>query len=211
MHINEKKRAFLRISSLFAKLFPILFWVLLIYGFDEPYAAGLTILSAAVHEGGHLLMLSTEKSDGSLSGALSGMRIRTGHCRSYFGEIGVLLAGPFANLVFCLLGLTLMPVFGDYALHLALINLFTALSNLLPVRGHDGYRTIRFILEWKESPALFFSLLDALSFSLTAFFSLSALYFMEKYDAGYWVWALFTFAMLSEIKEGLGRTKNGVL
>ena len=210
MHINEKRRFITAISSVFTRFLPILFWLLLIYGFDEPYAAGLTVVSAAVHEGAHLLAMHTLNGLGRLSGSLSGMKIRRARQRSYAEEIAILLAGPLSNLAFCALGFTLMPIFAEYALHLALINLLTALSNFLPVRGHDGYGILSFLLDARQAGRSLYSLLDALSFSLTAFFSLTALYLMERFDAGYWIWALFTASLLSEIKRAVSRTKIGV-
>lgn len=210
MHINEKRRFLGVISSFFARFLPILFWVLLIYGFDEPYAAGLTLLSAAIHEGGHLLAAWMSGAEVSLFGVIFGLRIRHTRQRSYAEEIKILAAGPLVNLAFCALGFTLLPLFGEYALHLALINFFTALSNLLPIRGHDGYGILSFLLEWKQSPPLLYTLLNTLSFTLTALFSLAALYLMERFDAGYWIWVLFTAALLSEMKRGVKYIKSDV-
>ncbi len=210
MHINEKKRFFLFVSGVFGRFLPILFWILLIYGFDEPYVAGLTLLSAAVHEGGHLLAAWLSGTEVRLFGVIFGMRIRRTRRRSYAEEIKILAAGPLVNLAFCALGFTLLPLCGEYALHLAVINLFTALSNLLPIRGHDGYGILSFLLEWKQSPPILYAILNALSFTLTTLFCVTALYLMERFDAGYWIWVLFTAALLSEMKRGVKYIKSDV-
>ena len=43
------------VSKTYKEILPLLFWVLLLFGFDKAYIAVLTLLVALVHEVGHYI------------------------------------------------------------------------------------------------------------------------------------------------------------
>lgn len=210
MHITEFRTFVTKLWRFFNAVLPVLFWILLIFAFDEPCAAVLTALAALIHESGHLLYLLLTSGDGRLIGVLSGFRIQIQR-RGYTDEIKLLLAGPLFNLIFAIIALFAVVLLGEYATLFSMLNLATAVSNLLPVRGHDGYGIIRAILDMKYAPAAFYNALGGVSFFLTALLSLISLYLMDRCDCGYWLYALFIAALISEINSRLKTTKNGIL
>lgn len=70
------------------------FWILLIFGFDEVYVAVLTLISALIHEAGHLIAAGPRI--GGIRYTLSGPRIGSGTV-SYKRRILTLAGGPVAN------------------------------------------------------------------------------------------------------------------
>ncbi len=186
------------------KVLPLVFWVFMIFAFDTPRFAILTIAAALIHEAGHI-------SFGALRGQLrllpsahpTGFRIKTDKFLSYKDELILLIGGPVLNfLAFFLLGilfaLTKRTSFYDFAY----INLFTAFANLLPVKGYDGYRIIEtLILLLKEDATAALTKLRALSFFFTATLLFLSLYFLLKLGEGYWISALFFFSVFVDAKK----------
>lgn len=209
MHITEFRALGTKLLRFFNSVLPVIFWILLIFAFDEPCAAVLTAIAALIHESGHLLYLFFTFGEGRLFGALTGFRIQKKR-RGYGDEIKLLLAGPLLNLIFGIASLFAIPLLGEYAALFSVLNLATAVSNLLPVRGHDGYGIIRAIMDMRYAPSVFYDALEAVSFFLTALLSLVSLYLMDRCDCGYWLYALFIAALISEIKHRLERTKNDI-
>ena len=178
------------------------------YGFDEPHAAGLTLISALTHECGHeAFLMLTGGRGGKLSGRLSGFRIRKEVRLGYGEEIMLYLSGPLANFAFALLFLILVFPLGEYARLGAFINLATGLSNLLPVPGYDGYGIILTVLDAHAAPAILYKLLFAVAFSITALASVTALYFLSRVGDGYWIYAIFISGTLSLVSKSLKKTK----
>lgn len=186
---------------------PLLFWILISFAFDLPYVAILTAIAAMTHELGHIfVILRLKKSSAHLRGTVSGPRI-TMKTLGYRDELTVAAGGPLANLLIAALSCIILP-FGttpSYVLEFITVNLLTAISNLLPVRGFDGYR-ILYCLASKSRRALFFQdLLYCLSFLLSILITLLALYLILKLGEGYWAFILFFSIILAEIKK---RDKN---
>ena len=174
-------------------ILPPLFWGLIIFGFEEPYIAILSIISAIIHECGHLLFM--ERS-GCMRGVLSGFRIRATGMVTYRQKILGYLGGPMANII---LSVVLIPFLGnEYLRMLAILNLATATSNLLPVDGYDGFGIIMAILESKECPSTAFSILSYVSEGLILCFTIFSLYLMDRVGGGYWIFAIF-FSFLIKI------------
>ncbi len=182
-----------------------MFWILLTFGFDKPHTALLTLLSAALHELGHqsFLLLSRGR-PGKMRAGADGPRISAPRLLSYGELILLYLCGPLSNILVFLFSSLLAPAFGDYALEFALINLFTALSNLLPIKGLDGYGILKALIARSEKERLL-PVLCALSFFLTALLMFFALYLAARLDGGYFVYALFLSLF---IKETAGLEKN---
>lgn len=196
------KRLYKMLLHLANELLPMLFWVLLLFGFDKPYIAIITILSALLHETGHYAAILATKCDtGTPVGHFSGFRIRERRVTSYCEEIAILLAGPLANFGVFLL---LIPFLarGGYLATFSLINLATAISNLLPIKGYDGHSALREFARmrgWEH----FVTVLDSISFILCSLFATVALYLMYRHDAGYWIYGIFMASILSEMRKRL--------
>ena len=179
-------------------ILPIIFWLSLIFGFDAPYIAILTIISAVVHELGHCTAIYlTTGIGGRVKGHSSGLRIRRNEALSYRKEIIILLAGPLVNLgLFAIL----IP-FGrahGYIGTFAIINLATGVSNLLPFEGYDGYGAICEALRSLGRPELV-KRLESFSFVLSTGITFISLYLIERFGEGYWIFGLFFFAVLSKL------------
>ena len=178
---------------------PLLFWVILIFGFDTPDIAILTILAALIHELGHLLAASLTKRGGVLRSHLSGFRIGV-TMGSYTDQIILLAAGPLVNLAVFLLTLPHSGLANGYFLMIGYINLLSALSNLLPIEGYDGYGILMTLAEAKNSHRAF-RLLCIASFTLTLSLTLISLYIMLRYGGGYWIFGVFFVTLLTKIKK----------
>ena len=178
---------------------PIIFWISLIFGFDSPYIAILTIISAVLHEIGHSMAISLlSKSEVTIKGHATGFRIKRSGMMTYKNEIAVLLSGPAVNIAIFILSLPLGNVLSGYARILGYINLATGVSNLLPFEGYDGYGIIKKLLELTGTTALIKPLFY-ISFILTTAVTFLALYLLLKFGVGYWVFGVFFTILLSKI------------
>ena len=191
------------IFLLLKKILPVAFWVLLIFGFDSAYAAILTILAALIHEGGHLIfsLSFSHKRNALLKSDLSGFRIRTKYL-SYKEELIAAIGGPIANLAVGLLFL-FFPFgkeFEEYATAFGVLNIMTMVSNLLPIEGYDGYKTISAISSLifrdnlKTDVVLYW-----VSFVFSCIMTFLSLYLMLRLGEGYWIFAVFFSVTLSTI------------
>lgn len=201
MHNNEFSDRFFRLSKALYSLLPILFWLLLIYAFDEPHIAALTVGCALIHELGHLTCAILLGKRIKLRGDVSGFRISGIKQVGYKEELLVYLAGPLANLACALL--YLIPEVGMTLKSFIIINVATAFANLMPIKGQDGYGITRALIELLSDSPLPLQILNGISFALIAFLSLFSLYLMQKCDAGYWICAVFLVSVIAEIRERL--------
>ncbi len=197
----------MRIAIFLNKFLPLLFWGLLMLGFDCVYVAVLTALSALIHECGHLIFAASSKKAALPRADISGFRIKISEM-SYKEELIVAAGGPLINI---LLGVFLLlfggsSPFGNYAKVFGIINLMTALSNLLPIEGYDGYKILFCI------GALVFddmsrteAFLSSFSFLISALMCFLSLYLILKLGEGYWIFVVFFSLTLSAI---IRRTKH---
>ena len=192
-----RRKYVLSVIGFLLRTLPVGFWLALIFAFDEPYVAFLTLIAIAVHELGHIGALVCLSRPYRFFGVGSGLRLRARGQLSYGEELIAAASGPLANVVIFLLvsPFTLLGS-GDYASAFGLINLFTAISNLLPIEGYDGYRVCECIIGQCSSLNIPYSILRAVSFLLSAALSLTALYLIRSFDGGYWVFFIFLFALL---------------
>lgn len=191
------------------EILPVFFWIFLIFGFDEPHVAIMTILSALIHEAGHICYVVT-RLDGrpDLRGALSGFRIRKSPFMSYKQEFLTYLSGPLANLfVFVVLSL-LSAVIGGEFFPFAIINLTTAVSNLLPIVGYDGYGILVTLIKMRDMKPLYLTLLSSISDALIFSLCIISLYFIDRHDGGYWIFGLFFVSMIKCINTNIKRQKE---
>ena len=193
------KKRLVKIIRLFGEtVLPLVFWVSIIFGFDTPDVAILTILSAILHEIGHLLPTLVMKSRiKSVEAHISGFRIKQGG-EGYWSDIIELVGGPLANALVFLLTLPFSGALGGYIGLVGSVNLVTALSSLIPIEGYDGYGIIKKLLELTGVTALIKPLFY-LSFILTTAVTFLALYLLLKFGEGYWIFGVFFTILLSKI------------
>ncbi len=186
------------------KILPLLFWLFLIFAFDTPRLAILTIFAAVIHEAGHIVFgLSRGIVRLMPSPHPSGFRIKAEKTLSYKDEIVLLLGGPVLNFIFFFLAVFLSKLFPESSFFdFAFINLLTALSNLFLIKGYDGYRILEnlFLLRGGESFKLV-KILSWVSFVFTSLLCFLSLYLVLKLGEGYWIFALFFSSTIVDIKK----------
>ncbi len=193
------------------RVLPALFLLFLMLAFDVAWVTALTLLVAAVHELGHIgaaILLGVE--DMSMpSAVLTGLRIRPSRLLSYREEVIIAMGGPLANI---LLFLLLLPVLksGEYVFTLALISLFTAISNLVPIRGWDGHRILIGLLATRLSPVALDTVAHVLTLTFSAVATLLSLLFMMLVGEGYWIFSVFFVILCREImgKQKFAKSEN---
>ena len=177
----------------------MLFWVLLIFGFDVPYVAVLTIICAVIHELGHVFSISRMNAGESLpKGHLSGFRIKRKVVLGYREEIIILLMGPLFNIIAFLLTIPFSSMMSGYVRIFGLLNLATAISNLLPVEGYDGYGILIEIFKSTENHKMI-TRLEFFSFVFSVAVSFLSLYLIDKFGSGYWIFGIFFAIMLTKL------------
>ena len=187
------------LELLSGSVLPILFWLFLIFGFDAPYVAVLTVISAISHELGHCIAISVfTGKDGRVRGHSSGFRIKRSESVSYGKEIAILLAGPTVNLVLFLLLCPFLDNLSGYLGTFAFINLATGISNLLPLEGYDGYGAISEIMR-SFGRADLIKHLECFSFILSIAVTFISLYLIDRFGEGFWIFGLFFFTVVSKV------------
>lgn len=187
------------------QILPILFWVCLILGFEEPKVALLTVVAAIIHEGGHLAFLKIKGiKRPDLRGVISGFRIRSSSMLTYTEETMLYLSGPLANIcataVFTLLC-------GNAAELLSVLNIATAISNLLPIEGYDGYGALRSIFEMRGNEFAL-RVLEGISSGIIFTLCILSIYFIDRFGGGYWIFGIFFFSMLNQLSKWLKNVKS---
>lgn len=177
---------------------PIIFWISIIFGFDTPCVAILTIVAAILHELGHYIAIFYLSGSGQLRGHSSGFRIKQQESLSYGKQISVLLAGPLLNIVIFLLCLPLGNRLYGYIKLFGYINAATGISNLLPLEGYDGYGALHELFRYFAKDSLI-SILEIFSFVLSIFMMFISLYLIDRFSEGYWIFGLFFAAVLSKL------------
>ena len=180
-------------------ILPSLFWLSVIFGFDAPYVAVLTVLCAALHEIGHITALIYVKGSPSVpKGHITGFRIKRRNVLSYKDEALVLAAGPIANILFALFSVPFIKSQGSYALVFFIINASTAISNLLPCEGYDGYGILYQIFESKEISTKH---LENASFLISILLTFFSLYLIGRFGEGYWIFFVFFISLSQKIAK----------
>ena len=205
MHNNEIMSLFSEILAFFDAFLPIFFWIFVIYGFDDKADANLTIIAALIHESGHFLFYYIKgKHLKRLRGTTGGLRIRKDSCLSYKDELLLCLLGPLANLTAAGIGLCFFLFqTNEYFLLFSVINALTAVSNLLPIDGYDGYRVIHSALSILSAGEFLFTMLRYLSLTLVISLCFLSLYLMLKLNGGYWFYAVFIVLLYENAKRTL--------
>ncbi len=182
------------------KILPGIFWLLLIFGFDSPLAAILTILCAVIHEGGHIVAFWTISATSDLGNSFSGFQLKPKRLLSYKEELAVSAAGPAINLILAVLCFAFRNSLSGYVGLFGVFNLLTAISNLLPINGYDGYRILYSILHLagiSEAPE---RLLNKISITVTVTLCFLSLYLILVSNSGYWIY----FILLAGLMRSIG-------
>ncbi len=131
----------------------------------------ILIVSALLHEAGHLVSLFFTKTQICvIYFNIFGMKIVKGiNCRmNYRNDYKIALMGPFVNLLVFLMFLTMFFCLNSIILlQIALINLFLALFNLLPIICLDGGSALYSFIAMKKSSFKAYRALRRISFLLT--------------------------------------------
>ncbi len=193
----------MKLLRFFEKILPLVFWVLLIYAFDSFAFGTLTLAAAVIHEAGHIIPACFIKNASVPSATASGFRIKLSRSVSYRDDFVITLGGPLVNLVAAFLLFFSFRIYAkEYVLIFAILNLMTALSNLLPVRGHDGYRLLEtLLLIFFDSPERPAAILSFVSAFFTVVLMFLSLFFLLKMGEGYWIFFLFFASFIQEIKK----------
>ena len=185
-----------------------LFWVLLLLGFDEGGLSLLTLLAAALHEGGHLLAARILRLPvGAPRSVPNGLLLPVGRPRSYREEILTAAAGPAANFLSAVGAALLAPLVGGTTLPFALVSLLTGLSNLLPADGYDGQKILSALLSEKRGAAAADKITECISFAVAALFTFFSLFLILYADAGYFLFGVFFLSLTGMIRR---RVKSDV-
>ncbi len=179
--------------NLLLNLLSALFWFLLMLSFSDIKMTVLTVIAALVHELGHIAVLCFLKKDFSLPRAVaSGFRIKTRAQASYKEEIVIALGGPVINLLFAF-------VFARMSTTFAVINLATALSNLMPMKDFDGYKvtsnTLSLLFGFEVSERL----MPHITVFVSSLFVFLSLFMIMFFDGGYWIFFIFFTVFLQQI------------
>ena len=204
MHNNEKKGTLFKCIFILNQFLPMLFWLTLILGFEEPSGAWMTVLAAVIHESGHVLFLKFNKKRGDFRGVISGMRIKSCGVLSYGEEIMRYAAGPLANLAAAAIAILFES---EMAMIFGALNLATACSNLLPVEGYDGYGILRVMAERRDCSGRLATLLRCVSSAMVLSLTIFSVYLIDRFGAGYWIFGIFFFSLLGKLNEWLKNIK----
>ena len=208
MHINEKKSYLFKALRFAEGIFTVFFWIIAVFGFDEPYIAGITLISAAIHECGHIICVFLTRGVGAVPrGRIFGLRIRAQKILGYGESIMLYAAGAAANLLPALVALLFSPL-SEYGTAFVVINVMSAISNLIPVEGYDGYGIITSVLDFFGAGATAYRLLSFVSFAFSAVMTFSSLYFIYRIGDGYWIFAVFLVALTKRCSKWLSEVKT---
>ncbi len=198
----NKAAIFVGVINKLLRALPAIFFILLIFGFDKPFIGFFTILCALIHEAGHIIACKFLKVETSIKFAASGPRIKPHATLSYKDELIIAASGPCINIAVAILSFALgrllkeaLPIFG-------ILNLFTALANLFPLRGYDGYRILNCIINIKKT-AISERSLKKISLCINFFVCFISLYIILVVNSGYWIYFLFLCNAISDIKDAL--------
>ncbi len=181
----------------------MVFWVSLMLGFDDIKMTVLTVSAAVIHEGGHIAALALLCKKGfSLPRAVaSGFRIKSKTPLSYKEEITVCLCGPLINVFAFILSARFFPDF-------AVINLATAISNLLPLSDYDGGKILFDSVALKRGIESAEKILPDVSLVFSSAALFLSLFLILKLNGGYWIFFVFFIITVRQIFLFQNHTKN---
>ena len=200
-------RRFCRFSDKLCHFLFLLFLILILYGFDSRAFAHLSLISAGIHEIAHVLIgVFTAKIDAPRT-AFDGLRLPLSLIKSTrTAELLTTIAGPSANLLCALFMLSNSP----YLYEFGAISLITAIANLLPCHGNDGYRILDILLS-RGGLSSYSTVLDCLSLFNSAAILFFALFASYQTGSALWlssVYLVYTVLELEKMRKAAFFRKN---
>ena len=180
---------------------------------EEPWAALILLFAVVLHESGHITAaVLLGAGTPMLRGEVGGLLLASPRPLGRGGEAVVAMAGPLANLLCAIVTLGLWRITGRgvWLFTLSVVNLLTALCNLLPLRGSDGGRLLRLLAE-RILGARGARLADALSLCLagTLYFTSVYLFYVGVTGLAFPLFSAATlFRVLSEEGKGSGSIRE---
>ena len=179
-----------------------LFWILIMLSFSDFKMALQTLLAAIIHELGHICALVLLNKGFSLPKLVSsGFRIKTDSPLSYKEEIFVCACGPLVNVALFVFFISPFPEF-------AIINIATAISNLLPIPHYDGYKITSDILSLFKDNELSEKIMPHITILISALTVFVSLFLIFKFNGGYWIFPVFFLILIRRILFFHKLTKN---
>ena len=191
-------RHFAQSADKFYHLLLFLFWLFMLFGCDELLIAMSTLLCIAIHEISHTLAFFIINRPLLPHTRINGLKISVGYV-SYRQKLFATAAGPVANLAAAALFLPFAKA-SAYASILGLLNLMTAISNLIPINGTDGYNLILIALNSTDCSKKAFFTLDAISLFLNVSIFLASSYCVLRIGQSYWMWGFFFFSVICNLE-----------
>ena len=186
------------------KIFLLLFWILLMLSFSDLKMTFLTIVAATIHELGHIAALMIIDKKFSFPRLVSsGFRIKSHSSLSYREEIFVCACGPLMNIVAFMFFISCMPEF-------AIINLATAISNLLPLPEYDGYKIVSDFINLTAGHLISEKVMPNITIFIAAAAVFLSLFLIFTLNGGYWIFIVFFFVLLRKILFFQNHTKNEI-
>lgn len=208
--MNRKliKQKMASVFSVILNILPVIFWLCLIYSFDEFMGANLSVIALLIHEIGHLICIYMFTGKLYLPrGDITGLRLSKEKTNSYKYDIALYSSGIASNIIAAIFMVPFKKWLGDFAELFIAINIATAASNLLPIEGYDGYRIATLLLSYCEIGKAGYIALEILSFCLIFFMSITSLFFVYTFGNGYWIMMIFLIATISKLKIWMEKTK----
>lgn len=188
--------------KLMLNVLPVIFWLCLIYSFDNTAVANLTILAMIIHEAGHIACVFFFTGKILLPrGDFSGLKLLKNNMPTYLQQFFLYASGVLSNLFAVILTLAFpfsQTRFGE--LFIA-INIATAFSNLLPIDGYDGYRITLLTIEYFNLGTVGYAFLEIISFAFVFAMSIVSLFLVYTLGNGYWIMGIFLGATITKLQK----------
>lgn len=201
-------RRFFVLSDKLCRFLFLLFLILILYGFDSKAFAHLSLIAAGIHELAHIAAaVLVEAKIKAPRTSCDGLRLHLELIKSSrLSELFIILSGPAANL-FCAL---FMLSESAYLLEFGTVSLITALANLLPCHGNDGYRILNILLCGSEGDGNTVTL-DYFSLIISAAVLFFSLYMSYRTGSALWlssVYLVYTLLELEKVRKAAFFRKN---
>ncbi len=183
-------------------LLSMVFLLLLIFGFGDFTVTVITLIAAFFHELGHVFSGYIFSVRCKLSVHFNGFRLKPSALISYKKTLIVALCGPLANFTLCVILLPFLSLGSELIYTAIAINALTAISNLMPIKGYDGYKIINSLLSDSRLQRAGALVLDALSDILSILICFFSLFLMLALNTGYWSYVIFFTNMSKTVLKG---------
>ena len=198
------------VFNLLLGILPVVFWLCLLYSFDENVAASITIIAMIIHELGHVFCIFWFTKRWQIpKGAFNGLRLTEENLESYPKQILQYASGAMCNLLAAVCMIPWRSLLGDYANLFIILNVATAVSNLFPIDGYDGYRIMELLIQYLSFDYRAFRALEIFSFLFIFAMCILSLFLVYTFGNGYWAMGIFLFATIKKLQKWQNyRTKD---